>query len=91
MRKVSYLDFDSFRLLHSLHERWQGEWVAAILDAEDAQEEAVYQEEDQTPDDHCDLLSLGVGHARNFDSQGDGAEREHTVYYIRVSLLNMVV
>lgn len=91
MQKVSYLDFDTFQLLHLLHERRQGEWVTAIFDAEDAQEKAVYQEQDQTPNDHGDLLSLGVSHAWDLDSQRDGAEREHTIYHTWVSWVNMVV
>lgn len=68
----------------SLHEGRQREGVPRILDPEDAHEEAVSAEEDTTPDENSYLLSPGIGHSRNLDGKGDGAEGHHTVYGLSV-------
>ena len=62
-----------------LHERGKRERVARVLEAEDAQQKAIHEEQYCAPDKDCNLLSLGISHARHFDSQSDGAKGEQTV------------
>lgn len=62
-----------------LHEGRQGKGVAAVLQSEDAEEEAVHDPHDETPDQHSDLLSFGIGHARHLDGKGYGRKGENTV------------
>lgn len=63
----------------SLHERRQRERVAAILHAEDAQQEAVHEENDRAPDQRRHLLHLFVCYSRDLDGQGDGGKRKNAV------------
>ena len=63
----------------TLEERWQGEGVAAVLDAEDAEQEAVHDDHDTTPDEDGELLCLLIGNSRRLDGQCDGSKRQNAV------------
>lgn len=72
------------QLFFPLHERRQRERVAAVLHAENAQQEAVHEEDDGAPDDGCHLLDLFVCYSRDLDGQRNGREGKDTVYiYVR--------
>jgi hypothetical protein len=60
-------------------ERRQPEWVTAVLDPEDAQEERVHAEKDSTPDQDRDLLLAGIRHPGDLESKADGGEGKNTV------------
>jgi hypothetical protein len=64
----------------SLHERRQREWVAAVLHAEHAEQEAVHEEDDRAPDQRGHLLQFFVSYSRDLDGQGDGSKRKNAVY-----------
>jgi len=48
------------RPLRSLCERWKPKRITAVLDAEDAKQEAVHHEDDNSPGNYSDLLNLWV-------------------------------
>lgn len=64
--------------MHCL-ERWQPEGVAAVLDAEHTEEERVHAEEDDTPDEDCDLLFACIRHSRNLEGKADGGEGQDPI------------
>lgn len=66
-------------LAAALHKWWQVKWVASVLETEDAQEEAVHNQEHAAPSPDCDSLGLGVGNSGHLDSQGDDRKGENTV------------
>ena len=68
------------------HEGWQREGVAAVLDSEDAQQEAVEHEQDDTPADDGNLLSSRVCHSGHLGGQADSAECKQGVWALIVSL-----
>ena len=64
-------------------ERGQGEGVAAVLEAEDAHEEAVGEEDYRAPKvDGC-ALRRGVCHARDLEGDGDCGKCQDAVCGIR--------
>lgn len=67
----------SARLSHKGRER---EGVAAVLDTEDAQQEAVEEEHDADPGDGGDELLLGLGDARNARPEGNGGKGQQAVW-----------
>jgi hypothetical protein len=60
-------------------ERGQPKLVSTVLDAEDAQKEAVHAKQNATPDEHSNLLCTRVGDPGNFECKGDRGEREDTI------------
>jgi hypothetical protein len=60
-------------------ERWQVERIPPVLDLEHAQQKAVHQEHDAAPDEHSELLLLGVDDAGNFNGERNGGEGEDAV------------
>lgn len=66
--------------LQSSSERRQVEGVTAVLDPEDAEEEAVDEEQQAAPNNDGSLLSLGVGDTRNLQGERDGRKGEDTVW-----------
>jgi hypothetical protein len=71
--------FHPCRLVNPLHKRRQRERITAVLDAEDAEQEAVHEEHDCGPDHDHQLLALWVGDSRHLDGQGNDGEGEDTV------------
>jgi hypothetical protein len=57
----------------------QPEGVAAVLDAESAEEVAVHGEHDKTPSKCSDTLSARVCHTGDLESKRDGCECEDGV------------
>jgi hypothetical protein len=57
----------------------QPEGVAAVLDAESAEEVAVHGEHDETPGECSNTLSTGVCHTGDLESERDGCECEDGV------------
>ena len=62
-----------------LHEGRQREWIARVLDTEDAQQEAVDKEQGAAKRNDCDLLRLGLSNSWNLDRERDRAKRQDTV------------
>jgi hypothetical protein len=58
----------------------QPERIASVLDFEHAEKEAVHSQDDRTPDEYGNLLSLWILHPRYFQSQGDGREGKYAVW-----------
>lgn len=73
----------------SLHERRQRERVGTVLDAENAEKEAVHDEQNTTPGQNSNLLSLVVANARHLNGERDGTESQDTVYFRLASRLDM--
>lgn len=61
-------------------ERRQPERIPAVLDAKDAEQEAVHAQNDTSPDHDGDFLITWVGHARDFERQADSCEGKDAVY-----------
>ena len=57
----------------------QPEGVAAVLDAECAEEVAVHGEHDETPSKCSNTLSARVRHTGDLESKGDGCESKNGV------------
>lgn len=71
-----------------LQERRQREGVAAVLDAEDAEQEAVEDEHDAGVEDDHGLLDLDTTEAGRLVGETNGAEGEGTVWAWNVSEAN---
>jgi hypothetical protein len=55
-------------------ERWEVKWVSSVLESEDAEEEAVHQEDNGGPCHNGDSLRFGIGYAWDLDGKGDCCE-----------------
>jgi hypothetical protein len=62
-----------------LHEWRQREWIARVLDTEDAQQKAVDKEQGAAERNDCDLLRLGLSNSWDLDSERDRAKRQNTI------------
>ncbi len=60
-------------------EWWQIKRVTTVLDPEDAEEKAVHDENNTAPYEYCNLLLLRIGHARDFQCEGNRRKRKGTV------------
>lgn len=69
-------------LVAPLHKGRQVEWVASILGTEDAQKEAVHNQENAAPGPDSDNLGPGIGNPGNLDGQRDGGKGEDTIYTV---------
>lgn len=82
------MSFSSYSLLTAaLHKGGQVERVASILDAENAEKEAVHNQDNAAPSPHGDNLDSGIGNPGNLDGQGDGSKGENTVYGLSKSAI----
>jgi hypothetical protein len=63
-----------------LPERREIERVSTILLSENAQQEAEATQQNRIPDDDCDLLLSRVHDSGRLHAQGEGAEREDSIY-----------
>ena len=57
-----------------LLERWEEERIATILSLEHAQQEAVRREQDTSPNQNSQLLSLDIRHTRNLQRKSNCCE-----------------
>ena len=60
-------------------ERRKPESVTSVLHAEDAQQEAVHEEKNSTPEEDGKLLGPYVGNARRFESKRYRRKRQDTI------------
>lgn len=74
------------RTITGVLEWWQPERIPAVLDPENAQEEAVHTKYDTTPDEHGNLLCSWVGHTRHLQGQRDGCEGKNTVCKVKSAI-----
>lgn len=58
---------------------WKEKWVSSVLESENAEEEAVHQEDDSGPGHDGDALCFGIGYAWNLDCEGDCCEGEDAI------------
>lgn len=58
---------------------WEEEWVSSILESENAEEEAVHQENDGGPGHDGNSLYLGISYAWDLDGESDCCEGEDAV------------
>lgn len=73
-----------FRESCGLHERRKGEGIACILDAEDAEEEAIHDEQSTAPCENSDTLGLRVGNSGDLDSEGNSCKAQDTICMLSV-------
>lgn len=66
MIQVSFFGFlIETRMSYRSAERREPEWISTILDAENAKQETIHDEDDATPHEDCDLLNFGVCNTGN--------------------------
>lgn len=65
--------------LSALQERWEREWVAAILDAENAEQEAVADQHETTPGQNSNRLDFGIGKTGDLVCQGNSGESKKSI------------
>lgn len=73
----------------TVSEWWQPKWITAILDSEDAHEEAVHAKHNTSPDNTGNLLRSGVFHTRNLQAQRDSGKGQDSVckiYQLRLTI-----
>lgn len=63
-------------------ERGEEEWVSSILESENAEEEAVHQEDYGGPGHDGNSLCFGISYAWDFDGEGDCCKGEDTIWEI---------
>jgi hypothetical protein len=61
-------------------EWWEPKGISAVLESENAEKEAVHDEDYSGPSENSDLLRLCVGNPWDFESEGDGREGKDAIW-----------